>query len=170
MFKSTFFQGITKVNWYSDGGPHFRNQQIILALLRTDTLLIPNVQFHINFSEPYHGKGEVDSLFGRYQKEIDRNKGEQGIQSLETLQERLSHSSLLISLQHNDCDSIHDVVIHDVESLPDDIEEGDDIYAQHLTNDRTNERYKIPLKIKHREGKETPKRSSAPVINSDIYQ
>ncbi|KAA6393130.1 MAG: hypothetical protein EZS28_011339, partial [Streblomastix strix] len=66
IFKSEFFNVVKTGFWYSDGGPHFRNQQVVCMLLRKDVPLFKNVEFQVSFCEPFHEKERDDQLFGAY--------------------------------------------------------------------------------------------------------
>ncbi|KAA6387475.1 MAG: hypothetical protein EZS28_016997 [Streblomastix strix] len=66
MFESQFMKDIEQVHWWSDGGQHFRNKQLIWALLNEEDILIPGTNFEVNFTVPSHGKGAPDGIFGMY--------------------------------------------------------------------------------------------------------
>ncbi|KAA6311947.1 MAG: hypothetical protein EZS28_056019, partial [Streblomastix strix] len=110
MFEEKCLQGVKKCYWYSDGGPHFRNQQLVCALLRKDKLLIPNIEFVINFCEPYHGKGVVDSLFGKYEIELEKNLDEDGINSIVDLKDQLRHLTFVDSIKSKSNSNGHEVI------------------------------------------------------------
>ncbi|KAA6403683.1 MAG: hypothetical protein EZS28_000796 [Streblomastix strix] len=66
MFESEFMSDIEQMHWWSDGGQHFRNKQLIWALLNDEEGLIPGFDFEVNFTVPYHGIGAPDDIFGMY--------------------------------------------------------------------------------------------------------
>ncbi|KAA6359653.1 MAG: hypothetical protein EZS28_044820 [Streblomastix strix] len=59
MFETPFMQDVETVHFWSDGGPHFRNKQLIWSLLNQEDPVLPGVSFEVNFTEPYHGKGNL---------------------------------------------------------------------------------------------------------------
>ncbi|KAA6361453.1 MAG: hypothetical protein EZS28_043019 [Streblomastix strix] len=63
LFQSEFFNDIKTCFGYSDGGPHFRNQQLVCMLLRKGAPLIKDVMFQVSFCELFRGKEHVDQFF-----------------------------------------------------------------------------------------------------------
>ncbi|KAA6387900.1 MAG: hypothetical protein EZS28_016573 [Streblomastix strix] len=182
MFKNDFFSNIEKCYWFSDGGPHFRNQQLVCALLRDTQPLIPNVKFQINYSEPAHGKDEIDALFGNYQTELNENLLEEGISSLIALQESLSQMTFIISLQKEDHLCRHEVIIYDIPCVEDKIDiiripgfkqylsfsrEENSIVASHLSNEENAEDTKIKIVIIQKDSTKALKRSTVQIEEDD---
>ncbi|KAA6370964.1 MAG: hypothetical protein EZS28_033509 [Streblomastix strix] len=182
MFESPFFNDVTSCNWFSVGGPHFRNQQVVCALLRPTQALIPRIQFTINFTEHGHGKGAVDSLFGQYSNQLFRNKDKGGIRSIVALQEELQQIGFINGAMSPDSCSHHEVMIFDTEQQENEIDyvpimnfkqflsfkrEGEEIIAQNITNDPSNKKYKFKINIKQRPNKNKLKRSTAQVDDDD---
>ncbi|KAA6372244.1 MAG: hypothetical protein EZS28_032228, partial [Streblomastix strix] len=60
MYEIPFMQDVETVHFWSNVGPHFRNKQLIWSLLNLEDPLLPGVSFEVNFTEQYHGKGELD--------------------------------------------------------------------------------------------------------------
>ncbi|KAA6403836.1 MAG: hypothetical protein EZS28_000629 [Streblomastix strix] len=78
MFETPFMQDVETVHFWSDGGLHFWNKQLIWSLLNLEDPLLPGVSCEVNFTEQYHGKGELDDIdrFDQYSDflEIDQFK------------------------------------------------------------------------------------------------
>ncbi|KAA6397059.1 MAG: hypothetical protein EZS28_007413 [Streblomastix strix] len=182
MFKNDFFSDIEKCYWFSDGSPNFRNQQLVCALLRDTQPLIPNVKFQINYSEPAHGKDEIDALFGNYQTELNENLSDEGISSLIALQESLSQMSFINSLQNEDPLCWHDVIIYDIPCVENKIDiiripgfkqylsfrrEENSIVTSHLSNEENAEDTKIKIVIIQKDSTKALKRSTVQIEEDD---
>ncbi|KAA6331609.1 MAG: hypothetical protein EZS28_053368, partial [Streblomastix strix] len=97
MFESEFMKDIEQVHWWSDGGPHFRNKQLIWALLNEEDILIPGTNFEVNFTVPYHGKGAPDGIFGMYSTGLRNNMPKEGINSKKHCNE---NSNYQLNIRH----------------------------------------------------------------------
>ena len=64
LFKESIFEGVTKVIWWSDGGPHFKNREVITKLICTGFENREDLSCSVNFFAPSHGKSAVDGIFG----------------------------------------------------------------------------------------------------------
>ncbi|KAA6360185.1 MAG: hypothetical protein EZS28_044288, partial [Streblomastix strix] len=73
MFDGEFMRDVEQVHWWSDGGPHFWNKQLIWALHNDEDILIPDTDFEVNFTVPYHGKGAPDGIFEMYSTGLRNN-------------------------------------------------------------------------------------------------
>ncbi|KAA6372067.1 MAG: hypothetical protein EZS28_032406 [Streblomastix strix] len=73
MFESAILRDVDIAHYWSDGGPHFRNQQVIWGLLNINDPILAGYTVEINFTEKMHGKGEVDGEFAKYVQEIEKN-------------------------------------------------------------------------------------------------
>ena len=64
LLKEKIFESVTNVIWWSDGGPHFKNREVITKLIYTGFVNRENLSFSVNFFAPSHGKSAVDGIFG----------------------------------------------------------------------------------------------------------
>ncbi|KAA6387345.1 MAG: hypothetical protein EZS28_017128 [Streblomastix strix] len=182
IFESEFFSDVFQCNWFSDGGPHFRNQLLVRHLFREDEFAIPGIQFTINYSEPYHGKGEPDSIFGQYERELKRNMKQRGIRTLIELQEELQKITFIDAAKSEFIAKQHEIIIFDVDDLEDEIEFVDinnfkqylsftlqegRIIAEKVTNGPENQKQVIAINVKKRDVNPTPKRSTVPISSQD---
>ncbi|KAA6394222.1 MAG: hypothetical protein EZS28_010249, partial [Streblomastix strix] len=99
------------IHWWSDGGPHFRNKQLIWSLLNETDPLLPGFEFEINYKVPYHGKGEPDGVFGFYSQGLNNNMPQEGINSLDSLAKFLKLLSVHQAKVQNDVTKEHEILI-----------------------------------------------------------
>ncbi|KAA6389944.1 MAG: hypothetical protein EZS28_014533 [Streblomastix strix] len=142
IFKFEFINDVKTCFWYSDGGPHFRNQQVVCMLLRNDVPLIKDEEFQVSFWKPYHGKGRVDQEFGAYVRTLKRNMSQQSIRSIVSLQEELEK---FLSFRL----------------------EKDSFVCSKIINGIKEEEVRTAMKIKTRDAKSLAKRSTVAVDDSD---
>ncbi|KAA6372459.1 MAG: hypothetical protein EZS28_032014 [Streblomastix strix] len=170
MFEIPFIIDVICYNWFSDGGPHFRNQQVVCALLRLTQTLIPRIQFTINFTEHRLGKGAVDSLFGQYSNQLLINKDKGGIRSIVALQEELQQirfiNGPIFDTEHQENETDY-VPIKNFKQFLSFKREGEDIISQNITNDPSNRKYKFKINIKQKPNKTKFNRSTAQVDDVD---
>jgi hypothetical protein len=79
------FGQVQSLKWWSDGGPHFRNQQLLAAFTHSEEILGRKLNWEINFLEARHGKNECDGVFGYYTNLLKHNMPLQGIASFQEL-------------------------------------------------------------------------------------
>jgi hypothetical protein len=80
-----FLSHIRLLRWWSDGGPHFRNRQLLAALAHPLQLLGRQFDAELNYLESHHGKNVCDSVFGRLSQLLQHNLPPGGIRSFQQL-------------------------------------------------------------------------------------
>ncbi|KAA6372789.1 MAG: hypothetical protein EZS28_031684 [Streblomastix strix] len=178
MFKSDFLKDIETVRWWSDGGPHFKNKQLIWALLNEDPVL-PGVSFEVNFRVSYHGKGEPDEIFGEYMQMLTKNLPQEGITSLQQLVTHLKFVSLQQASLFGDPDKEHEVIVFNLPRfdtiayylLIDQLKKYHSFFARDgktvaktLTGISDKDEEIIEMESDEKKIKGTPKRSTARII------
>ena len=63
-----FFQTMTNIHVWSDGGRHFRSLEVLRCLLDNPFPGTSGATINVNYFCPYHGKSEVDTIFGLFAK------------------------------------------------------------------------------------------------------
>ncbi|KAA6363694.1 MAG: hypothetical protein EZS28_040779 [Streblomastix strix] len=161
MFESEFMRDVEQVHWWSDGGPHFRNKQLIWALLNNEDILIPGTDFEVNFTVLYHGKGAPDGIFGMYNTYLRNNKPKEGINSLETLKREQKLLTEHQALVYNDPEREHEILIFNVDRFND---EEDQLVINDFRRQLTGTAYagerSNPMKSTVKHVKRSPKRST----------
>jgi hypothetical protein len=76
---------VQTVKWWSDGGPHFRNQQLLAAFAHSGEILGRSLHWEVNYLEARHGKNECDGVFGYYTSLLTHSMPLQGIASFQEL-------------------------------------------------------------------------------------
>ncbi|KAA6403100.1 MAG: hypothetical protein EZS28_001378 [Streblomastix strix] len=180
MFETSFMQDVETVHFWSDGGPHFRNKQLIQSLLNLENPLLPGVSCEVNFNEPYHGKGEPDGIFGNYSTGIQRNMPKDGIQSISSLSSQLRSVTQHQAEYYNDPSHEHEIIIYDIDRFDyysdfleidqfkkylNFIAIDDYIYVRPLTGISDAGQAEFPIKCGTRSNKATPKRSTVRIVN-----
>ncbi|KAA6391203.1 MAG: hypothetical protein EZS28_013269 [Streblomastix strix] len=176
MFESEFMKDIDQVHWWSDGGPHFRNKQLIWALLNEEDILIPGTNFEVNFTVPYHGKGAPDGIFGMYITGLRNNMPKEGINSIEALQRELKLLTEHQALVYNDPERDHEILIFNVDRFNEEedqlvindfrkflnfVQGDNEILAKPLTGIADAGERSFQMKSTVKQVKRTPKRSTA---------
>lgn len=85
LFQKSYFNDITRVIWWSDGGPHFKNREVITKLLYTGFSQHPEMMVTVNFFAPSHGKSSVDGIFGFFAHLLKDWLPKRGLQSIEQI-------------------------------------------------------------------------------------
>jgi hypothetical protein len=79
------FRSIHTLTWWSDGGPHFRNRQLLAALSHSELILGRKLDTQLNFLEPHHGKNICDSVFGHLSQLLRTHLPRSGIHTFPQL-------------------------------------------------------------------------------------
>ena len=85
LFRKAYFSDIDKVIWWSDGGPHFKNREVITKVLYTGFSHHPGLVITINFFAPSHGKSPVDGIFGFFAHLLKDWLPKRGLQTIEQI-------------------------------------------------------------------------------------
>ena len=85
LFQKSYFDDIDKLIWWSDGGPHFKNREVITKLLHTGFSNHSGMITTVNFFAPYHGKSSVDGIFGFFAHLLKDWLPKRGLQTIEQI-------------------------------------------------------------------------------------
>ena len=85
LFQKPYFNDIERVIWWSDGGPHFKNREVITKLLYTGFSNHPGMVVNVNFFAPSHGKSSVDGVFGFFAHLLKDWIPKRGLQNIEQI-------------------------------------------------------------------------------------
>ncbi|KAA6355612.1 MAG: hypothetical protein EZS28_048861 [Streblomastix strix] len=173
MFQAKFLKDIDTIHNQSDCGPHFRNIQFIWGLLNIDNPTLPVYAFEINFSEPYHGKGPVDGIFGNYGKSLQKNMPKERISSLLSLVQLFRNITSQQAAYYKDESRKHDIIIFNEEAdylvidqfkkFLNFLASEDEMVTRPLTKIADVGQRTFPMKYSTRDVKGTPKRSTVPI-------
>jgi hypothetical protein len=79
VLKQPLFSKIHKLRWWSDEGPHFRNQELLGAFYESEVLFSKKIDIQVNLFEAHHGKSVCDTVFGQYATLLKHHAPESGI-------------------------------------------------------------------------------------------
>ncbi|KAA6386866.1 MAG: hypothetical protein EZS28_017604, partial [Streblomastix strix] len=129
----------------------------------------------VYFTEPCHGKGEPDGIFGNYSTGIQRNMPKDGIQSISSLASQLRSLTQHVAVYYNDPSREHEIIIFDYYSDFLEIDQfkkylnfiaiDDYIYGRPLTGISDARQAEFSMKCGTRSNKATPKRSTVRIVD-----
>ena len=98
LLKETIFDTVTQVIWWSDGGPHFKNREVITKLIHTGFENRGHLSFSVNFFAPSHGKSAVDGIFGFFSHLLHDWLPRRGLKNIDQICTFFRRSCILVEL------------------------------------------------------------------------
>jgi hypothetical protein len=85
IFRTEELRGAQFVRWWSDGGSHFCNKQLLAAFYEPMKSFGIEFNSQLNYFEAAHGKNICDSVFGLYSRLLHHHAPSRGINSFRQL-------------------------------------------------------------------------------------
>ncbi|KAA6379987.1 MAG: hypothetical protein EZS28_024486, partial [Streblomastix strix] len=147
------FHLIEKIKWLSNYDSHFKNLELVNALLDEQTPFISSVKFNVNFFAAQHGKSECDSAFGFFSRLLKTSIPESGVQitccKLPAKVKKLVVSNFRQSLSFTSLDGL--------------------LVSAPVSEPEEDQKVTSPFKSKMGEVSSKVKRSTAPVNIIDVF-